>query len=84
MDHPCSLADILKFEEALDIDVYMFAAHLNQRIVYPDHESLYLFYSKHNKTEGHFDAITKVPGFLARGYFCHQCLKGFDNRDKHV
>ena len=37
-DHPCSLADISKFEEALDVDVYVFAAHVNQRIVYPDYE----------------------------------------------
>ena len=37
-DRPCSFADISKFEEALDVNVYVFAAHINQRIVYPDYE----------------------------------------------
>ena len=89
-DRPCCLADISKFEEALDVDMYVFAAHVNQRIVYPDYERprrekrVYLFYSKHDEMEGHFDAITKVPGFLARGYFYHKCLKGFHSRDKHI
>ena len=89
-DRPCSLANISKFEEALDVDVYVFAAHINQRIVYPDYERprrekrVYLFYSKHDEMEGHFDAITKVPGFVNRSYFCHKCLKGFHSRDKHV
>ena len=87
-DCPCSLANISKFEEALDIDVYVFAAQIYQRIMYPDYEKprrerVYLFYTKHDEIEGHFDAITKVPRFLTKGYFCHKCLKGFHSRDKH-
>ena len=79
-DRPCSLANISKFEEALDVDVYVLAAHVNKRIVYPDYKRprrekrVYLFYSKHDEMEGHFDA----------SYFCHKCLKAFNNRDKHV
>ena len=89
-DRPCSLMDISKFEDVLDVDVYVFAAHVNQKLVYPDYERprrqkrVYLFYTKHEEAEGHFDTITKVPGFINRGYFCHNCLKGFNNRDKHV
>ena len=90
MDHPCSFAVISKFEDTLDVDMYIFAAHHNQRIMYPNQERLrrakrvYLFYTKHSETEGQFDAITKVPSFLARSYFCHQCLKVFNTRDKHM
>ena len=90
VDRPCSLTDISKFEEALDVDVYVFAAHVNQRIIYPDYERprrekrVYLYYTCHNETGGHFDAITKVPAFIGRSYFCHTCLKSFNDRNKHV
>ena len=88
-DKGCSLADISKFEKALNIDVYVFAAHLNQKLMYPDHERphrekrVYLFYSKWTENQGHFDAIVSVPGFVSKNYFCHTCLKGFQNRKDH-
>ena len=89
-DRPCSLSDIGEFEEALDVDVYVFASHLNQRLMYPDTERprrakrVYLFYSMVDERLGHYDAITSLPGFLSKSYFCHTCLKGFNSRKDHV
>ena len=31
--------------------------------------------------DGHFDVITKLPGFFNRNYFCKKCEKGFDHDD---
>ena len=88
-DRPTSLSDIPKFEDALDIDIYIFAAHLNQKLLYPDRERprrrrrCYLFFTKHQENQGHFDAITNVPAFLGKSYFCHTCLKAFNDRQRH-
>ena len=36
MDKPCSLFDIPFFEDVLDVNVVVFAAHLNNQVIYPD------------------------------------------------
>lgn len=31
--------------------------------------------------DGHFDVITKLPGFFNLSYFCHECEKAYSNED---
>ena len=79
-DEPCSLAYIAQFEEALRLDVFVFASHIKNAIVYPDKDRprrnrrVYLYYTKTGEEVGHFDAVGNVAGLLSSGYFCHQCL----------
>lgn len=37
-----------------------------------------LIYNDH-----HYDALTKVSGFLWKKFFCPACFKGYDNRGHH-
>ena len=32
----------------------------------------------------HYDVITKMPGFFARAYYCHECKKAYNNRETHL
>ena len=73
MDHPCSLTNISKSEEALDVDMYVFIAYLNKRIIYPHYKR------PQKEKRDHFNVITKVSAFMGRGYFCDTCLKGFSD-----
>ena len=36
-----------------------------------------------HKNKNHYDVITSMPAFLAKGYYCHRCKKGYTRRDKH-
>ena len=54
--------------------------HLN-KIVWkgPDKsKGIYLLYNDH-----HFDLITSMSGYLNRGYWCHPCKKGYDDKRIH-
>ena len=31
--------------------------------------------------DGHFDVITKLPGFFNSSYFCHECEKAYSDED---
>ena len=37
-DQPCKLTDIVEFEQALNLDIFVFAAHLNNKVLYPDED----------------------------------------------
>ena len=52
--------------------------HRNLPAPMRNHPSV-LYYHKN-----HFDVITKLPGFLCRGYFCHRCHKAYDHTTDHV
>ena len=36
-----------------------------------------------NKNENHFDVITSVSSFLGKSYWCLECMKGYDAKEKH-
>ena len=82
----CTLTEIPRFEETLDVQVIVLAAHLGNKTVYegrPKQRRVYLYYTQH-ENGGHFDTIVSVPGLLGKSYFCHHCLKGYDHRTKHT
>ena len=88
-DRQSSLLDIPFFEDVLDTDIIVFAAHLNNKVLYPDTEQpkkrtsrVYLYYTRNNHV-GHFDCIVNIKGMLGKGYFCHHCFKGFNNYKEH-
>ena len=33
--------------------------------------------------ENHFDIITSISSFLGRGYWCLECMKGYDAKENH-
>ena len=60
-DRPCSLLDVPMFEEALNVNIIIFASHLSNKVLYPDAdqpkigECVYLYYTKGDGAVGHFD-----------------------------
>ena len=54
----------------------------NNKIIYSGPEKdkkIYLY--MHNN---HYDVITKMPGFFARAYYCHECKKAYNNLETHL
>ena len=37
-----------------------------------------------NSNDGHYNIITKMPGFLNRNLLCNQCKKGYDHKEWHA
>ena len=71
-DRPFSLLDVPIFEEALNVNIIIFAAHLTNKILYPDAdepkrgERVYLYYTMGDGAVGHFDCIVNIKGMLSR------------------
>ena len=84
---PCNLLDIPLFEEVLDVEVIVFAAHLNNEVLYLDptqpkrSHRVCLFYTKTNG-EGHYDCMVNIKGMLSNSFFCELYLKSFNDIKK--
>ena len=85
---PCGLKEVDLFQQHLaNYQIIVVSGDQNNTIIYPPHppanpnpeKSIYLYYQAN-----HFDAITKLPGFLNTNYFCHQCHKGYDHTTDHL
>ena len=78
----CTLDHVKQFQMVLpDFQIHILSMEHFNAIVYQGPEGgipIYLY--NHNE---HFDVITKVTGFLDRSYFCLQCKKGYNNKEKH-
>ena len=78
----CGIPEVKKFQKVIDKYqiIVLSAKHFNA-IVYkgPGREKqIYLYHY-----ENHFDVITSVSSFLGRGYWCLECMKGYDAKEKH-
>lgn len=78
----CSIEDIKKFQDVLpNYQIHVVSKDHINGIIYDGIEGgipIYLYYQ-----DEHFDVITKMTGFLNRSYFCQQCKKGYDHKEKH-
>jgi hypothetical protein len=83
LDRPASLNDVEAFEEVLGVRVMVVSARLgNKFITSPSKDErpcIYLYLVD----DDHFHAITSVTGFFSARYFCDQCLKHYDHRERH-
>ncbi len=79
---PCGLEQVEAFQnigEKYQL-VVVSKDHLN-KIIYqgpPKPKGIYLLYN-----DRHFDLITSMSAYLNRGYWCHECKKGYDNKPEH-
>ena len=87
-NRPCSILDIPMFEQVLNINVVVFAAHLSNKVMYPDtsrpvgDKQVYLYYTR-SGDNGHFDCIVNIKGMLAMSYFCSKCFQSFNSISNH-
>ena len=83
-----TLGDIKAYEDHLKVCINVVSLSCNKKIIKGNDEyddKIYLVHSQESVDDeiGHFDTVTKVNGVLGTQYFCHVCVKGFHNRDKH-
>ena len=85
---PCGLNKVDLFQHHLvNYQIFVVSGDQNNTIIYPPEpptnpnpeKSIYLYYQAN-----HFDVITKLPGFLNTGYYCHTCHKGYDHTTDHL
>ena len=78
----CGISEIKHFQDVLpgyQINVVS-REHFNA-IIYSGPESekkIYLYLH-----DDHYDVITSMAAFLTKSYYCTQCQKGYDQREKH-
>ena len=77
---PCGLDQKKLFEIVLsDYQFVVISAEHGHAIVHkgpPSEKQIMLLMH-----DGHFDVITKLPGFFNSSYFCHECEKAYSNED---
>ena len=66
---------------SLSLQINIVSKEYGNKIIYngPEKEKKIYLYMHNN----HYDVITKMPGFCATAYYCHDCKKAYNNRDHH-
>ena len=84
---PCDIDEVKLFQNYLvNYQIIVVSGTHNNSIIYPpqppgtDEKPVISLYYHNN----HFDMITKLPGFLNRGYFCRRCHKAYNTTTDHI
>ena len=78
----CGIPEVDKFQKVIDnYQIIVLSAKLFNTIVYkrPRREKQIYLYHYIN----HFNIITSVSSFLGRSYWCLECMKGYNEKEKH-
>ena len=78
----CGIPEVDKFQKVIDnYQIIVLSAKLFNTIVYkrPRREKQIYLYHYVN----HFNIITSVSSFLGRSYWCLECMKGYNEKEKH-
>ena len=77
------LKNVKQFQDVLPIyQIHILSKEHFNAIVFSGPEEgvpIYLYYH-----DNHYDVITTMTGFLNRSYFCVQCKKGYQHKERHV
>lgn len=78
----CGIEEVKKFQRVLlNYQIHVISKEHFNAIIYQGPEGgtpIYLY--NHNN---HYDVITTMTGFLNRNFFCDQCKKGYDHKERH-
>ena len=80
---PCGIEQAKLFQAYLtEYQINIVSKEYNNNIIYagPEKDKRIYLYMHDN----HYDAITKMPGFFARVYYCHTCKKAYDHHEEHL
>ena len=80
---PCGIEEAKQFQAYLtEYQINIVSKEYNNKIIYsgPDKDKKIYLYMHNN----HYDVITKMPGFFARAYYCHECKKAYNNVETHL
>ncbi|KAE9523026.1 hypothetical protein AGLY_016657, partial [Aphis glycines] len=76
-----TLTDIKNVERTLDIQINIICAENLNTLIYKGDDKqtkIYLY-----KNGNHFDVIKSAKGFYGSSYYCEDCDKPYQNKDKH-
>ena len=83
MDRPASLNDVQAFEEVLGVRVMVVSARLgNKFITSPSTDERPCVYV-YLVDDDHYHAITSITGFFSAIYFCENCIKHYNTKERH-
>ena len=78
----CGIDEVKQFQKVLpDFQIIILSKEHFNSVIFQGPEGgipIYLYYH-----DQHYDVICKVTGFLDRSYFCLECKKGYNNKEKH-
>ena len=88
VDRYLGLNDIEPFETLLDVNINVVSSRVGNKFVRVSKEdteksSLYLYHVE-TENEKHWHGIGNIQGFFSASYFCHLCLKPYQNKDEHT
>ena len=79
---PCGYEELRTFAEFLQgYQLLVVDADRGFRVTsfsQPGEKKLILLHTDH-----HYDVVTSLPGFFGTSYFCHKCLKGYNDQGQH-
>ena len=87
-DRQCTIQDVEKFEEVLNVGICVVSYKLGNKFIRvpgekrASHEKIYLYLIE-NQKEQHFHAILSINAFFSTVYFCQQCLVPYNDKSKH-
>ncbi|XP_045186812.2 uncharacterized protein LOC123544812 [Mercenaria mercenaria] len=82
-EQQCGVEEIKKFQAVMPkYKIYVLSKECFNNFVYvgPD-DGIPIYLYLH---DNHYDVITTITGFLKRSYFCKKCLKGYNDKEKHM
>lgn len=88
VDRYLGLNDIVPFETLLNVSINVVSSRVGNKFirVKPEDVQLTRLYLYHVETENekHWHGIGNIQVFFNCTYFCHTCLKPYQNKDKHI
>lgn len=88
VDRYLGLNDIVPFETLLNVSINVVSSRVGNKFirVKPEDVQLTRLYLYHVETENekHWHGIGNIQVFFNCTYFCHTCLKTYQNKDKHI
>ena len=78
----CGLSEVATFQQVIeDYQIVILSSDHFNAIVYEGPRREKQIYLYHHKN--HFDVITSVSSFLGKGYWCLECKRGYDKKERH-
>ena len=78
-----SLSDIPAFEDVLGVRVMVVSSRLGNKFIttasMDEKPCIYIYLVD----DMHFHSLVSITGFFSKDFFCSQCLKHYNKREKH-
>jgi len=79
----CGIEQVKQFQDVLpNYQIHILSKeHFNAIVFSGPEEEVPIYLNYH---DNHYDVITSMTGFLNRSYFCVNCKKGYQHKERHI